>query len=118
MTPVVFGEVVAKHRRDGILIDANLLLLLAVGRHDPALIASYKHTRSYSADDYSILEQFISLFRTVITTPHIMTEVSNLLGKLFGRKLSECRRMLVRDIDQYLEECQPTKTSGITRNRP
>lgn len=60
----------------GILIDANLLLLLIIGTVDTKLINTFKKTLQYSELDYQKLVSFLSWFQ-IFTTPNILTEVSN-----------------------------------------
>lgn len=65
-----------------LLLDSNLLLLLTVGSYNQHLISTFKRTGNYTADDYQILRHFASDFRHLVTTPHILTEVSNLANSL------------------------------------
>lgn len=70
------------HAANGLLIDANLLILLIVGNLNPAHIHTHKRTANkYSAEDYTLLISFVDQFKAsaVVTTPNILTEVSNLL---------------------------------------
>ncbi len=68
-----------KHLQSGILVDTNLLLVLLIGKINKRLIGG-KRTEKYSQDHYYILVNFIKDFKRLITTPHILTEVSNLGG--------------------------------------
>ncbi len=68
------------HKKSGMLLDANLLILFIVGRAGVKFIAQAKRTRTYTPDDYKLLQQIAARF-TVFTTPHILTETSNLLEK-------------------------------------
>jgi rRNA-processing protein FCF1 len=70
------------HRREGLLIDSNLLLLLFVGLHDRTRIEKFKRTAQFTVEDFELLVAFIEGFKEVVTTPSILTEVSNLLGQL------------------------------------
>ena len=70
---------IEKHRRAGLLLDSNLLLLFIVGLSEPSLIGRGKLSQ-YDKNDFAILHSFVSAFPTLVTTPHILTEVSNLLG--------------------------------------
>ena len=67
--------------RAGLLIDSNILTLYIVGLYDVKRIAEFKRTKGfYSGDDFLLLKNFIALFdNRLITTPHILAEVSNLL---------------------------------------
>jgi len=69
-------------RRAGLLIDSNLLLLLFVGQYDPTRIRKFKRTDRFTIDDYDLLADYVVQFSDVVTTPSILTEVSNLLGQL------------------------------------
>jgi hypothetical protein len=72
----------ARHRAAGIIVDTNLLLLLLIGSHNPTLISSFKRTTRYTASDFHLLVETLALFSTLLTTAHILTEVSNLAGQL------------------------------------
>lgn len=66
-----------------LLLDTNLLLLLFIGEKDVSLIKKAKTLSAYDEEDYELLREFADLnrFTSLLTTPHIITEVSNLLGK-------------------------------------
>jgi hypothetical protein len=66
-----------------LLLDTNLLLLLFIGGKDISLIGKAKTLSAYTEEDDELLREFASLnrFTGLLTTPHIITEVSNLLGK-------------------------------------
>ena len=77
---------VQKYRNKGLLIDTNLLLLLVIGAAVPETLATFKPLKNqgFSQTDYSILARFASRFTKLITTPHVLTEVSNHCDKLKG----------------------------------
>lgn len=73
---------VRRYRSSGVLVDANLLLVYFVGLYDTAtgyqLVNSFKYTKNdYEAGDFDVLLAFLEQFDVRITTPHILTEVSN-----------------------------------------
>ena len=72
----------AAYRWEGLLIDSNLLLLLFVGLRDRNRIQKFKRTAQFTNRDFERLASFIGRFKKVVTTPSIITEVSNLLGQL------------------------------------
>lgn len=81
--PITDDRLLMKYRRGEALIDANLLLLYLVGKTDPRIIARFSRTKNYDLDDFGILEKLLdTFFGTLITTPNILTEVSNLVTKL------------------------------------
>jgi hypothetical protein len=82
---VYWEELARKHRKSGILVDTNLLLVLLIGTIDKRLIGG-KRTKQYTEDHYRILVDFLKHFRQLITTPHILAEVSNLGGAALDGK--------------------------------
>jgi rRNA-processing protein FCF1 len=75
-------DLINKYRGRGILVDSNLLLLLLIGSHDLSLISRFKRTSGYTAEDYKLLADFVQMFASIATTPHVLTEVSNLANPL------------------------------------
>jgi hypothetical protein len=70
------------YRGKGILVDSGLLLLLFVGLCDRGRIQVFKRTKMFTESDFDLLQRILSQFDSVVTTPNILTEVSNLLGQL------------------------------------
>lgn len=95
--------IVSKYAGQGVLIDTNILLLLFIGSFDRALIPSYKRTRQFVVEDYDTLTSFLDNFSILITTPNVLTEVSNLAGQLGQRKEAFYRDVFTKSI-QVLEE--------------
>ncbi len=78
-----FKEIINNYRNKGILIDSNLLLLYFIGKYNYSLIQRFKRTQKYVIEDYLFLTSVIEFFtKRIITTPNILTEVSNLSGNL------------------------------------
>lgn len=73
-------RLVQKYRKRGLLIDTNLLLLYIIGSFNIELIREFKRTSHFTIDDFYLISDFIELFESKITTPNILTEVSNLMG--------------------------------------
>lgn len=80
------------YRRKGVLIDTNLLVPYLVGAYDPRQLNNCRATRDFPAADLELLQSVIQEFERIITTPHILTEVSNLTGKLPDAVLPDFRR--------------------------
>jgi len=72
-------QFIQRYRFAGLVLDANLLLLLVVGRLDRTLIGQAKRVRQFTGEDFDLLINILSRFQRVLVTPHILTEVSNLL---------------------------------------
>ncbi|MGB9177797.1 MAG: PIN domain-containing protein [Pyrinomonadaceae bacterium] len=77
-----FEELLRRYRKKGLLIDTNLLLLYFVGRYDPNRISKFKRTMIFTIKDFYILSEIFEFFAKVVTTPNILTEVSNLSNQL------------------------------------
>jgi rRNA-processing protein FCF1 len=71
-----------RYHQRGVLIDTNILLLYFVGSFARKLIPTFKRTKQFTIEDYQLLLRLIGRFRKHITTPNILTEVSNLSGSL------------------------------------
>lgn len=75
----MFDYYVQKYQNKGLLIDANLLLMLFTGSIVED-VSQFKRTKKYQTSDYQLLLAFADKFDEIITTPNILTEVSNLAG--------------------------------------
>lgn len=81
-----FESIIVKYSNKGLIIDTNLFLLLVIGTANQNRIESFKRTSRYLIEDYKILSSIVSNFNILITTPNILTEVSNLLNHLDQRE--------------------------------
>lgn len=89
-------QLLVEYRTDGILVDANLLLVYVVRVYDPKQIERFKHTNESTVDDFELPDRLLGHFRTVATTPPVLTEVSNFLGHLPNRPRRDCTELLRR----------------------
>jgi hypothetical protein len=73
-----------KYKSKGILFDANLALLYLIGSCDLRLIGDGKYNKlsNYTQNDYYLLLRLKKVFKNSVTTPHVLTEVSNLANDL------------------------------------
>jgi hypothetical protein len=97
---------IEKHQSKGALIDANLLLLYVVGKTNRRRLCDFKPCDVFETDDFELLERLVAYLGKVITTPHVLTEVSN-LAKLHGRELSAFReryKVMVEEMDEFYDE--------------
>ena len=102
-----------RHRRNGILLDANLLLLLFIGSFRPELIGVHKRLNVFRVKDYELLIALTRQVRRIFTTPNILTQVSDLstgpLGLsgelardyfgLFASQLSVLHELYITSVD-------------------
>lgn len=75
-------QLLTQYKRKGVLIDSNVLLLYFVGMYDPQRIPKFKRTMSFAIEDFYTLLGLFRYFSKVVTTPNILTEVSNLANQL------------------------------------
>ena len=98
------GSLISQYRRRGVLVDTNLLLLLYIGGYDRRQVELFKRTADrFVSVDFDTLTSVLDQFDTVVTTPHILTEVSNLMGQLSGRVRDGCFDLLARSISNLRE---------------
>jgi predicted nucleic acid-binding protein len=71
-----------------LLLDSNLLLLWITARFDMRLLATFKRVQMFTQADAFLLAWIIDQFKSVVTTTHVVTEVSNL-----GNSLSSQTRL-------------------------
>lgn len=106
------NQLLGRYKSRGILIDTNLLLLYFVGKYDSRRILSFERTRSrgFTLEDFKLLARVFDYFDQVITTPNILTEVSNLSGKLSDHEkptyYSEFARQMAQLKEEYVESAR------------
>lgn len=70
------------HNPDGIILDTNILILFLIGKYDKGLIEKYEllnnSDKSYTTEDYEILNEIVNYFKLLVITPQILSEISNL----------------------------------------
>ena len=81
MTDDYISQLVVKYKKKGIFVDSEILILYVVGSKAPNLIGKNKLTANFDENDFIIVSRFIESFNLKITSPHILTEVSDLLGE-------------------------------------
>jgi hypothetical protein len=91
---------IAKHRKTGALFDANILLVYAVGMYDKSRLQYYSHTKQY-VDDFDLIKFLVEFFFVIYTTPNILTEISNLGGKLGSTFFSILKTVVQFSEEQY-----------------
>lgn len=112
------ANLIKRYRSHGILVDSNLLVLLAVGRWDPLRIETFKRTAHYSIDDYRLLQKLLSRFARCVVTPNVLTETSNLLSQLGEPAREKCFREFSIQIQVLHEEFIDSKTAAIHERFP
>ena len=65
----------------GYFVDANLLILLIVGRVREEFISKHVRLQQFIVEDYRILRNLLDGVDQVFVTPNTLTETSNLLAQ-------------------------------------
>lgn len=93
-----------------VLLDSNLLVLLVIGVVNKRWIGRHKRSRAFEPSDWELLLDLINQ-RPVLTTPHILTEASNLLrsGGLKGEAEEQLMAALATFFDNAREEHVPAR---------
>jgi hypothetical protein len=71
-----------RFRGKPVILDANVLLLYWCASFDSGLVRTFKRLNSFSGEDIELLHRTLKHFSAVSTTPHVLTEVSNLANSL------------------------------------
>jgi len=109
VTTTALFKLLARHRQSGVAIDSNLLLLLWIGSFDRSLIQRFKRTQKYTEADFDLLVSLMPRVRMLVTTPNVLTEVSNLAGQLPEQMAEEFRVEMQRIVQQLNEQHFPCK---------
>lgn len=96
-------------RGQSVIVDANLFLLLVVGLHDPRAIKTVKRLSDFTVDDFELLRAFLNSSSRLITTAHVLTEVSNLAGSTSGHLREMIFVQLSSLIAIFEEKTSPAK---------
>ncbi len=86
-----------------LLVDSNVLCLLAVGATGPLNIERHKRTRAYSPEDFANVTAICGLFQTVIACPHVLAEASNLV-RYAAEPLRGMAAAKLKALTQVIEE--------------
>lgn len=108
-------QLLIEYRTEGVVVDTNLLLLYVVGVQNPDRINRFSRTDTFTTDDFDLLDRLLGHFETIVTTPPILTEVSNLLGQLPNQPRRACMR-LFRELIPELDEIH--RASGEVCDHP
>ena len=119
MHALVAQENLRRYLRTGVAVDTGLLLLLTVGYYENSYVSRFKLTSFFSDEDYELLAEFLSKFRNVVLTPHVLAELSNLAFKLPSGRLDgylDRLRQLLLPLPECYVEKNPVLTHGDFKN--
>jgi rRNA-processing protein FCF1 len=75
-------QLFARFAGKAVLLDSNLLLVFLSGPLGSRIFARFKRISEYALEDYEFLVRLLGSFAVLVTTPHVLTEVSNLANSL------------------------------------
>ena len=88
-----------------IFVDANLLVLLVVGRTNKNLIEKHRRLREFQKKDYDTLIGILNQVDKILVTPNTFTEASNLLaqhGEPERSRFFEVLRILIEENEEIV----------------
>lgn len=88
-----------------LLVDTNILCLLAVGGTGQHNIERHKRTRAYSREDFERVTAICDRFQKIIVCPHVLAEASNLV-RYSAEPLRGMAAAKLKDISRVIEERQ------------
>lgn len=97
-----------------VILDANILLLHWCASFEPELIHTFKRLNSFEVKDIEMLRETLGVFSAIRTTPHVLTEVSNLANSLPSWRQRDWAAHFSRHIEVISEEWIPAHS--IARN--
>lgn len=89
------------------ILDANILLLHWCSSFDPELIHTFKRLNSFESGDIEGLTETLKNFSVIRTTPHVLTEVSNLANSLPVWRKSNWSEHFSKQVKVISEEWTP-----------
>jgi hypothetical protein len=98
-------ETLQRYKSRGILVDSSLLVVYLIGSFDRRQLVNCRAIKSsFTNEEFQLLAGIIAQFDVLITTPHVLTEVSNLAGRLPARLHVPFRTFFAAVLKQLAEE--------------
>jgi hypothetical protein len=91
------------------MLDANLLILLLIGKTRRQLVQTHKRTSAFTVEDYDALEEIVKRFQLVATTPNVLTEASNLCTGFAGDDKNRFQQAIETYVYSFSEEYVPSR---------
>ena len=108
-----------RYKAKGVLIDTNLMVLIAVGTYNQLRVGTFKRTIEYTLDDLEMMLRIIAYFDRHFTTPNILTEVDNLTRQLpeaeHGGLAAAFAQLVSRQFEIYVQSQQTVQHATYAR---
>lgn len=96
-----------------ILLDANILVILAYGAVDRSSLGSRRRVREYMPKDFDLVTDLVGRFRQAVVTPNVVTECSDLFHDADdGREKAWLKAFLQSDEVVRVEEYVPSRKAA------
>jgi hypothetical protein len=105
---------IKKYSRQGVVMDTNVLLLYAIGTYDVAQIEKFKRTQSFTSIDFGYLLEFLEQFDCLLTTPNLLTELTNLTEGFNEQTKHQFFKSLSQQIQLFSEQHFESSTLSKT----
>jgi len=105
---MLLDDLFAKYKSKGVLVDTNLLLMVAIGTYQVRKLLTWKRTLKYTLEDYELVLKILAYFDRRVTTPNILTEVDNLARQLPEEEHAAISETLFRLINSSVEVYVPS----------
>jgi hypothetical protein len=99
-----------------IILDANLLLLLAVGIASRSYIGTHRRLQAYAPEDFILLQNLLSQASKILVTPNILTEASNLAGYIAEPARGRVYHALRTLVNEAVEERYVESKEAVARD--
>ncbi|MCG9229893.1 PIN domain-containing protein [Vibrio diabolicus] len=100
----MLDELLSKYRKNGVMLDTNLLVMYLIGLYDRELVPNFKRTEKYSTDQFDFLHYYVGEFSKLIVTPHVLAETWNFIEKLPQSDFNAFLDKVLPNIDLFEEE--------------
>lgn len=92
--------------KKGIIVDSNIMLLFLVGNYDINYINMFKRTIKYTKEEYYFIKDLLTIYYykdKVYTSPHILTEISNLSKNIKGDRRIKYFNFFIKILNNVYE---------------
>lgn len=103
-----------RFRGKPVILDANILLLYWCASFDSGLVRTFKCLNSFFGEDIELLHRTLKLFPAISTTPHVLTEVSNLANSLPQWRKEDWAAHFARQVGIVEEKWSPAQVIAQT----
>ncbi len=117
--PRYLASLFQRYKAKGLLVDTNLMVLIAVGTYNQLRVGTFKRTIQYTLDDLEMMLRIVAYFDRRVTTPNILTEVDNVTRQLpeaeHGPLAAAFAQLVSRQFEIYVQSHQTVQHAAYSR---